>query len=307
MKKTFANAILAITKGIGSNGLKLARRVLPQSIKSSLSRFVSKNSTADLTIITAKDGHQFISITDTVFLHLRMEGYYEKAISDITRSLIKPGDKIIDVGANFGWYTMLAAKLVGASGQVSSFEPNTSMFSILQKNIEINGYGDRVNAQNVGLGAVETIERLLAKPGEMGLGYVPSKNETVTVDNNSIQQIEIKVANELFAKDIGNIAFIKIDVEGFEPFVFLGANKLIDCDNPPVIQLEFNSEALVRHDSSLVEQFISNLNRLPAKFYAAQTGKLILTERVELGKNADFFIVPTKGRFANRADTLLAT
>ncbi len=65
---------------------------------------------------------------------------YERNISRYLEKRLRPGDTFIDVGANIGFFTLLAAKYVGPTGRVIAFEPDAQNLNILKKNIEINEY-----------------------------------------------------------------------------------------------------------------------------------------------------------------------
>lgn len=63
---------------------------------------------------------------------------------------LEPGDRFVDVGANIGMITLQAARLVGPSGRVESFEPNPNCFATLERHLAINGI-ENVVAHRVGL------------------------------------------------------------------------------------------------------------------------------------------------------------
>ena len=65
---------------------------------------------------------------------------YEKETTQVFSSLLNKGDVVIDVGAYFGYYTLLGARLVGEKGIVFAFEPNQQSYELLVKNIKLNGY-----------------------------------------------------------------------------------------------------------------------------------------------------------------------
>src|SRR5438105_12803523 len=65
-------------------------------------------------------------------------GLYEQDLTDQLAKQIKPGQNIVDLGANTGYYTLVASKLVGSSGRVYAFEPDPAMFGYLTRNIALN-------------------------------------------------------------------------------------------------------------------------------------------------------------------------
>jgi FkbM family methyltransferase len=307
LKRLIAKSVLRVARGIGSDRLNLVRKIMPLRVKLALSRLVTKNLLVKDEVILSGNGLKFVPLNDGVFLHVRMEGFYEKAISAITSKLIHKGDLVVDIGANFGWYTMLLADLVGQNGKVYSFEPNHVMFDVLDRNIKLNNFQDRVNARRIGIGETHSRANFSATEGENGLGRVISVDEIERGQLQEFQDIEVEPLNVIFAGNIGQIAFIKIDVEGFEPFVILGGKKIFESDNPPVLQIEYNSDALLTRGRNIAQQFTDYINEIDGRIYAGQSGKLVMIQRLELGENADLFIFPNKGSFANRLPNKGAT
>ena len=73
-------------------------------------------------------------------LELATREVYERTATGIVQREINEGDVVLDIGANIGYYTLLAARLVGPTGQVIAFEPDQTNFALLRKNVEANGY-----------------------------------------------------------------------------------------------------------------------------------------------------------------------
>jgi tRNA G37 N-methylase Trm5 len=80
-------------------------------------------------------------------LDLSIYGVYEEYETDLIKKEIDRGDVVLDLGANIGYYTLLFAKKVGDEGRVYAFEPDPTNFSLLKKNVEINGYRNVVLIQ----------------------------------------------------------------------------------------------------------------------------------------------------------------
>ena len=76
---------------------------------------------------------------DCNWLTLWANGLYEPWTTDLVKRELKQGDVFVDVGANIGYFTVMAAKLVGDRGHVYAFEPNPFSFEILKRNVETNG------------------------------------------------------------------------------------------------------------------------------------------------------------------------
>lgn len=153
---------------------------------------------------------------------------FERAERVILAKLIKPGDYVVDVGANIGFFTCLFAQAVGLRGRVIAFDPTPLVFRQLKRNIEANRLTDRVTCRNVGLSD---------KAGRAILNCFPEGNEVYnsfgakTPFDSSISvesQIEVEISTldivlkEFFPAESTADLFIKIDVEGYEQNVLMG-------------------------------------------------------------------------------------
>jgi FkbM family methyltransferase len=156
-------------------------------------------------------------------------GIFDPCVSETMHRLIDPGDLVVDVGANVGYLTSLAAARAGAGGSVISFEPHPQVFELLASNVaRWNASGVApVDPHQVALSDRDGTAELNAGPlfhANMGLATL---NEPATATEAdillpvSVQRLD----NMLGDRDIG---LLKIDVEGHEPEVLRGATKLLD-------------------------------------------------------------------------------
>ena len=95
--------------------------------------------------IKSKEGTRFqVDPREPQHQQLFHFGTYDRVETELIQAILAPGDTVLDVGANFGWYTLLFASKVGASGAVHSFEPVPPTFQSLRSNCDINVETDRV-------------------------------------------------------------------------------------------------------------------------------------------------------------------
>ncbi len=144
--------------------------------------------------------------------------------------VLKPGDLFIDIGANIGSYSILAAS--SKDVDVISIEPIPSTFSWLQKNIKINDLEKKINAMNIGLAD---------KKGSIKFSSnLDTINHVLSIDEKNLPAIEVNVStlDEILKGIFPTI--IKIDVEGYEMKVLEGAKNLINCPSLIAIIIELN-------------------------------------------------------------------
>ena len=155
---------------------------------------------------------------------------YEKELLRLSR-FISPGMVVVDGGANCGIYTVAAAKLVGPSGLVLSFEPGAEAFSVLRKNIGLNCLKN-VRIYRAALSEKEGKAALYhheGGPNSFSLGSLGASGidfEEVTARS---------LCHALQEEAVQRIGLIKLDVEGAEELALLGAKPIIAGSHPTVI------------------------------------------------------------------------
>jgi len=141
---------------------------------------------------------------------------------------LRDQDLFIDIGANVGSYTILAASEVGAD--TISFEPIPETFEVLNRNIRLNDIKGKVKTYCVGLGAKEDV-----------LKFTNSQDTLnhVAIDNNKeTTEVPIKRLDEIV--EIKHPTLTKIDVEGFESEVLKGMKLALENSNLKAMIIELN-------------------------------------------------------------------
>ena len=169
-------------------------------------------------------------------------GSYEPQTERFIRQNVKPGMTVLDIGANTGYMTILLADMVGAYGQVHSFEPMPANYELLRKNVDANGL-NQVHLHNFALSDRKGEATLHIDPGNDGgntIGNVAGEgwngHSAITVATEALDDF-------LGRAGIGKVDFIKIDVEGAESLVFAGAHKLLSRPDAPLIVCEVGDPA----------------------------------------------------------------
>lgn len=156
------------------------------------------------------------------WLHFRYTGEYEPLTTKIVSNIIKEGDVVVDIGANIGYYTLLFSKLVGKSGKVYAFEPESNNFCFLKKNIELNGCCN-VIAEQKAVSDINGVVKLFLDETNPGA-------HTMIDEHKNLHSIDVQcVTLDSYFKDMKQKpTLIKADVQGVEDRVLRGASDFVD-------------------------------------------------------------------------------
>jgi len=160
-------------------------------------------------------------------------GRYEADIERHILGPLAPGMTFIDAGANIGYYAVMAAQAVGPGGTVMAFEPNPRAFSILDANLRANGKPHA--AHRLALGN---------ENGETSLSLDPNENGGACIWHEgcpeSSQRLPVKIGrlDDLIPAGCA-VDVIKIDAEGYEPEILLGAQETLRRSRKLRIVAEF--------------------------------------------------------------------
>lgn len=216
---------------------------------------------------TIVHGHKMIlnNPGDFLSLSLYLDGVFEPFETEIVKKEIKRGDTFLDIGANVGYYTLLAAKLVGKSGKVYAFEPDPHNFSILKKNVSLNGYNNVV-LTNKAVSDYTGRTRLFLSEDNGGHHRIcssPEERKSIFVDTVTL--------DDFFKQKKVQINFIKMDIEGAEGRALEGMTQLLKKNRKVYLLTEFCPEVLELHGSS-AKKYLNQLELLGFKLYYIQKG-----------------------------------
>lgn len=158
----------------------------------------------------------YIDPASRLGLALLQKGNYETALSDYLTQHLPQGGTFVDVGANEGFFSVLAASITGPGGRVVSVEPQPSMWPVILRNASLNGYA---NMTLLPFAAGD-------QPGTAELNLMPStvtgaaslvKKPSFSRRLRKSQRITIQTLDHLLdSQKINHVDLMKIDVEGFE-------------------------------------------------------------------------------------------
>ena len=233
--------------------------------------------------VKTKFGYSIYLGADTSLSGMRISvirGRYEAGYMHLLASKVKPGDTVIDIGANEGYVSLYLAMKVGANGHIYAIEPNPSNVKALEANVNLNALtnisviskavSDKrgVGVKMYGNGAWGTLHR----QGDLSIPAI-----SVEVDSLDAMFGENKAPVQL-----GQLSLIKIDAEGSEIRIIRGAHKLISTFRP-IVAFEVNLTLLAYEDISINEIF-DFFSKSDYSLFVEHKGKLMpfewLNERI---------------------------
>lgn len=178
-------------------------------------------------------GHLFHGVLpESVTALIYRFGGYEVATSTFVARHLKPGDCFVDIGAHFGYFTLLSSHLVGQAGRIVAIEAMPDTFALLQQNVRANALANVSTLNNAAAAEPCTLTF-------KDYGIVNSSLNTCAVVRGSVQnagrdvQVNAQPADALIASaGITRVDLIKIDAESSEEHVIKGLRATFERDHP---------------------------------------------------------------------------
>lgn len=176
---------------------------------------------------------------DAVHRHIYLHSIYEPATTALLRATLQPGWTVLDVGANAGYFSLLAADLVGAPGKVYAFEPNPELFTLLSGSAERHPAGNVVPVE-AALGERQALVRLYISPDTANSG-LSTVREDVAGEGSVTVTVGMLRLDDFCAEHTLLPDLIKIDVEGHELEVLAGARRTLEVVRPGYVICELET------------------------------------------------------------------
>jgi len=177
-------------------------------------------------------------------------GFYEPECTDLFRRSLTKGDTVIDIGANIGWYTLLAGKTVGPTGKVVACEPEPHNFELLEKSVQLNRLTNVIAVEKcvTDTNGETTLHVSATNAGGHSILQTSSSVRDVKVDSVTIDRL----CDQL---NLDRVELIKMDAEGSEPLIFMGAGSLLSRTQPRYILMEYSPSAWQESAPTLLRLF----------------------------------------------------
>lgn len=209
-------------------------------------------------IVEVQGKRMFLDSIDS--LELAKNGVYEAFATDLSKKLIKRNGIVIDIGANIGYYSLIFANVVGEKGKVYAFEPDSTNYALLVKNVCTNRLTNVITEQRAVAdenGRIRLYHCLINK----GMHRIfRSENDW---DSTEIEAIRL---DDYFQSGSRKINFIKIDIEGAEPAALSGMEQVLNASPDVKILTEFHPLAL-RESGFEPREYLDILEKHGFRFY----------------------------------------
>jgi FkbM family methyltransferase len=214
-----------------------------------------------------------------VSAQIKKFGWYEdeKLETEVFAKQLKKGMTVFDLGANIGFYSMLARSAVGSNGRVVCFEPFPQNADLLRKSIDVNSFSN-----------IELVEAAVSNKGSYAFLHLSpdynSEHSLLDLEFNYAKkqkqpkQIEVKTVtldDYCQEKQDFHVDLIKMDIEGYEIKALKGMSRVINSNENLVLMTEFWPNGFIKNNSS-PDEFLETLERFGFKIFHidSQLGKL---------------------------------
>jgi FkbM family methyltransferase len=183
-------------------------------------------------------GRMILETNDHLSQQLRCEESFEPEVRQEVVRIASRGVNVIDIGANIGYFTVLASKLIGPEKSVYSFEPQARVVTRLSRQIELNALCN-VKVFPIALSDKQgTVSFHVPSEGYEGYGSMHANGrfnvmKTIEVATERLDDVLCKLNNP-------KIGLVKMDAEGAELLILRGATQLLSSPDRPVLIFEAN-------------------------------------------------------------------
>ncbi|MGV6859080.1 MAG: FkbM family methyltransferase [bacterium] len=214
---------------------------------------------------------QWVDLHDRYVSHGCINNDWEPSESQYFIEHLGAGDTVLDIGANIGWFSLLAAKTIGPAGKVHAFEPRPETAKMLKRTLADNGLREQVSLWEYALsdswGSLELAwSTNTDNPGGSFLASDTSRLEKGFETAN----VKVAVLDDLLPDVAPDL--IKIDVEGAEPMVMAGSVNALRRKRPSILS-ELYPEQLSEVSNATPAQYIDQLASLGYGCFLLEDGK----------------------------------
>ncbi len=228
---------------------------------------------SDSTIVKRHAIRYHLDLNEGIDFSIYLLGAFEPGTRKALQSLVKPGDVVLDIGANIGAHTLTIAQSTGSSGKVFAFEPADFAFTKLKRNLALNPSLEAHTFSHqilLAASAAEPPERQIYASWPLetaGAVHPKHRGQLVSAESASVETLDAFVEQE----GLTRLDLIKMDVDGHELSVLQGARKTLQHFRPTLV-MEMSPYIHSEFQHAFAD-FVDTLKHCGYELRNADTGK----------------------------------
>jgi FkbM family methyltransferase len=218
---------------------QIVRRIRPAPLGSAVAGICGLNKRR---VLETRHGRFLVSPVSHLGYQLA-HGEYEPGMTAVIRRYLKQGDVFVDLGANEGFFSVIASSLVGSSGKVIAVEPQSRLQTTIQANLALNGCTNVKVFNTIVSGNTGTMRLHLTRGANTG-GSSLFRSTKYTLPTEDVQSFTL--ADFIASAAVDRCDLLKVDIEGAEYDVFMNAEAVLRAGVIRNIALEIHYGILER-------------------------------------------------------------
>ena len=246
--------------------------------------------------------------------HLSLDHIWEETITNAWLRVIRPGDTIFDLGANFGYFGALAAQYAGTEAKVVFFEANPHLIPYIEKTLSINWLKQQSVVENLavsdenGTATLNILKDYIGSSSLHSVGeieaYMHDKMHVETEETVSVPTVTI----DSYCRDhqIREVDLIKMDIEGYEEKAYAGMREVISASPNVTLFVEFTKDGY-DNPQRFYEQMLNDFGRV---YLIDERGKLVEPSRTDYKSvigDSDDWVMPVFSKDGKLAERIAAS
>jgi FkbM family methyltransferase len=221
-------------------------RIRPASLAAGLKSLLG----VGRTVVSTPHGRFWIDPLSHLGFELSERGHYEDAMRRTLEKYLRPGSTFVDVGANEGYFTVIAARRCGIGGRVVAIEPQERLLPVITQNLRLNGF-EWATIANVAVSDSPGVVELHLAPNinTGGSGLHRQYRYRVPTQQTAAQTL----AQILDEQNLERVDLMKMDIEGFEYEALLGSPSVFAQHRVRTLALELHPRILEQRQQNAAD------------------------------------------------------